>query len=171
MVVKKKKKATRKKSSKIVEQSNNSNEIIEKIKANPLIALIGIVIVVGIGIFIYSSQQGTQIALNKCINKNLDSNSNKDIDEHLISLMCVKKFQKEIPLSKVKIKTHEGLGADAVVNKNNSGYLITELVFSNDEGEWIVENLRLNPGDLYYENMHSPIKKIIYVKGVKIKLK
>ena len=59
MAVKKKKKATRKKSSKIVEQSNNSKEIIEKIKAIPLIALIGIVIVVGIGIFIYSSQQGT----------------------------------------------------------------------------------------------------------------
>ena len=70
MAVKKKKKTTRKKSSKIVKQSNNSNELIEKIKANPLIALIGIAIVVGIGIFIYSSQQGTQIALNKCINKN-----------------------------------------------------------------------------------------------------
>ena len=101
MVVKKKKKAIRKKSSKIVEQSNNSNEIIEKIKANPLIALIGIAIVVGIGIFIYSSQQGTQIALNKCINKNLNSESNTNISKELLISKCNEKFQNTISISKI----------------------------------------------------------------------
>ena len=103
MAVKKKKKATRKKSSKIVKQSNNSNELIEKIKANPLIALIGIAIVVGIGIFIYSSQQGTQIALNNCINKNLNSKSNINIDENLLVNRCIQKHQKKIPASTIKI--------------------------------------------------------------------
>ena len=102
---KKKKKATRKKTSKIVEQSTASNELIEKIKANPLIALIGIAIVVGIGIFIYSSQQGTQIALNKCINKNLNSSSNKGIDKYLIESRCIQKHQKNIPSSIIEISS------------------------------------------------------------------
>ena len=169
MAVKKKKKTTRKKSSKIVKQSNNSNELIEKIKANPLIIVIGIAIVIGIGIFIYSSQQGTQIALNNCINKNLNSSSNKDIDEDLISLMCVRKFQKDIPVSTVEINS--GKYGDSIINKRNSKYLVTEVVFTDGKGEWIVENLKLNPEDSYYEQRYFPIKKIIYVKGVKIKLK
>ena len=107
MAVKKKKKATRKKTSKIVEQSNASNELIEKIKANPLIALIGIAIVVGIGIFIYSSQQDTQIALNKCINKNLNSESNSNISKELLISKCNEKFQNTISISKIKISTND----------------------------------------------------------------
>ena len=107
MAVKKKKKATRKKTSKIVEQSNTSNELIEKIKANPLIALIGIAIVVGIGIFIYSSQQGTQITLNNCINKNLNSESNSNISKELLISKCNEKFQNTISISKIIINTND----------------------------------------------------------------
>lgn len=107
MAVKKKKKTSRKKTSKIIEQSNTSNKIIEKIKANPLIILIGIAIVVGIGIFIYSSQQGTQIALNKCINKNLNSELNSNISEHLIIKECIEKNQQNISTSSIRISVHK----------------------------------------------------------------
>ena len=99
-MAKKKKRAIR--SKKIGESFNKIDDLILTIKNNPIIAVIVVAFVIGLGIFFYLSQQGTQIALNNCINKNLNSKSNINIDENLLVNRCIQKHQRKIPASTIK---------------------------------------------------------------------
>ncbi len=94
---------------------NKIDDLILTIKNNPIIAVIVVAFVIGLGVFFYLSQQGTQVALDKCIDSNINANKNNNLSEDYIITTCIRKHQVKIPLNTIKFSTKD----DYKVEYNN----------------------------------------------------